>query len=44
MSIATTVGVLTVVFQFASICITICGGIRIISHIWGLGPKKKRRR
>jgi uncharacterized membrane protein len=44
MTIETTVAVITVVFQFASICITICGGVRIVGHVWGNKPKRKRRR
>jgi hypothetical protein len=44
MSIETTVAVITVVFQFASICVTICGGVRIVAHMWGYKPKRRRGR
>jgi hypothetical protein len=42
MSMQTTVDLLKVVFEFGSICVTLCGGVRIIERVW-FPPRKRRR-
>jgi hypothetical protein len=42
MSMQTTVDLLKVVFELGSICVTLCGGVRIIGGVW-VRPRKRKR-
>jgi len=42
MSMQVTFDLLKAVFGLASICVTICGGVRVVGYIWA-HPHRRRR-